>query len=83
MMNIIKFVVNSDTEENKKSKDKFITTLLQRIYDKNSFCRSYVLGILAHLAEENVVTKKHLTLFLKAWIDSIKDESIICRKIAL
>lgn len=76
-------VVNSDSEENKKSKDKFITTLLQRIYDKNSFCRSHVLNILATLAEENVVPKKHLTFFLKAGIDRVKDVSINCRKKAL
>jgi hypothetical protein len=66
-----------------RSKDRFITTLLQRIYDKNSFARSYILSILAHLAEENFAPRKHLTLFLKAGIDRVKDVSINCRKKAL
>lgn len=57
--------------------------MLQRIYDKNSFCRSYVLNILGILAEENIVPKKYFTLFLKAGIDRVKDVSINVRKKAL
>ena len=66
-----------------KAKERFITTLLQRIYDKNSHCRTYIINILATLAEENAVPKKYLTLFLKAGIDRVKDGSINVRKKAL
>jgi hypothetical protein len=75
--------LNADEEDNKKAKERFITTLLQRIYDKNSFCRSYILNILTSLAEEDLVPKKYLTLFLKAGIDRVKDISINVRKKAL
>ncbi len=51
LFNIIRNVLNIETEENKKAKERFITTLLQRIYDKNSHCRTYVINILMTLAE--------------------------------
>ena len=65
------------------AKEKFITTLLQRIYDKSSFCRSHVLGILSQLATDKVVPKKYLILFLKAGIDRVKDQTINTRRRAL
>lgn len=57
--------------------------MLQRIYDKNSHCRTYVINILATLADENVIPRKYMTLFLKAGIDRVKDISINVRKKAL
>lgn len=67
----------------KEAKEKFITTLLQRIYDKSSFCRSHVLGILAQLTTDKIIPNKYLILFLKAGIDRVKDQSINTRKRAL
>ena len=67
----------------KESREKFITTFLQRIYDKHSFCRSHVLGTLTQLASDKLVEKKYLLLLLKAGIDRVKDQSIIVRKKAL
>ena len=57
--------------------------MLQRIYDKSSFCRNHVLGVLANLAAEKLVARKYLILFLKAGIDRVKDQSINVRKKAL
>ena len=56
---------------------------MQRIYDKSSFCRSHVLGILGQLAIDKVVEKKFLILLMKAGIDRVKDQSINVRKKAL
>jgi hypothetical protein len=67
----------------KDAREKFITTLLQRIYDKSSFCRCHVLGILAQLTTDKIIPKKYLILFLKAGIDRVKDQSINTRKRAL
>lgn len=66
-----------------ESKEKFITTFLQRIYDKHSFCRSHVLGVLGQLVSDKTVDKKYLVLLLKAGIDRVKDISINVRKKAL
>ena len=76
-------MLSIETEENKKAKERFITTLLQRIYDKNSHCRTYVINILMAMAEEKLVPRKYMTLFLKAGIDRVKDSSINVRKKAL
>ena len=83
LFNIIRNVLNIETEENKKAKERFITTLLQRIYDKNSHCRTHVIYILMTLAQEKLVPRKYMTLFLKAGIDRVKDSSINVRKKAL
>lgn len=49
-MNILRFVLNNESDESmNKARDKFINTLIQRIYDKSSFCRWHVLGILNQL----------------------------------
>lgn len=66
-----------------KARDKFINTLVQRIYDKSSFCRWHVLGIFNTLAVEKAVPKRYLVMFLKAGVDRIKDVSINTRKKAL
>lgn len=66
-----------------KARDKFINTLIQRIYDKSSFCRWHVLGILNTLTVEKVVAKKYTVMFLKAGVDRIKDHSVNTRKKAL
>ena len=85
MMNILRFVMNGEENEEmyKEPKEKFISTLLQRIYDKSSFCRSHVLGILAQLATEKLVPRKYLILFMKAGMDRVKDQSINTRRRAL
>jgi len=85
MMNILKYVLSEPNNEDmyKDAKEKFITTLLQRIYDKSSFCRSHVLGILAQLTADKIIPGKYLILFLKAGIDRVKDQSINTRKRAL
>lgn len=85
MANIFRFVLSGEENEEvyKESREKFITTLLQRIYDKSSFCRCHILGILAQLASEKIVAKKYLILFLKAGIDRVKDQSINVRKRSL
>lgn len=41
------------------------------------------MNILATLAEENIIPRKYLNLFLKAGIDRVKDISINVRKKAL
>jgi condensin complex subunit 1 len=66
-----------------KARDKFINTLIQRIYDKSSFCRWHVLGILNQLTIERAVPKKYTIMFLKAGVDRIKDHSVNTRKKAL
>lgn len=66
-----------------KAREKFINTLIQRIYDKSSFCRWHVLGILNDLTVGRVVPKKYTILFLKAGVDRIKDTSVNTRKKAL
>lgn len=66
-----------------KARDKFINTLIQRIYDKSSFCRWHTLGIFNTLAVEKAVPKRYLVMFLKAGVDRIKDISINTRKKSL
>lgn len=66
-----------------KPRDKFISTLIQRVYDKSSFCRWHVLGILNELTIEKAVPKKSIVMFLKVGVDRIKDHSVNTRKKAL
>lgn len=68
--NIILFVLthnkedqteNLDNEENHlKAKKNLLDTLITRIYDKNSYSRSCVLGVLANLCEKNVIPHDYL-----------------------
>jgi hypothetical protein len=85
MGNIFRHVFSDPDNDDmyKESREKFVTTLLQRIYDKSSFCRNHVLGVLAQLAADKIVEKKYLVLLLKAGIDRVKDVSINVRKRAL
>jgi hypothetical protein len=85
MLNILRHVMQAEEAEEtyREAKEKFVTTLLQRIYDKSSFCRSHILGILAQLASDKLVPRKYLILFMKAGIDRVKDQSVNTRRRAL
>ena len=53
MTNILRLVLAPAEQEEdiyKEPREKFLSTLLQRIYDKHSFCRCHVLGVLGRLA---------------------------------
>lgn len=80
LMNIL---LQLQDESMEKAREKFLNTLLQRIYDKSSFCRWHVLGILNQLAIERAVPNRYIVLFLKAGADRIKDHSVNTRKKAL
>ena len=84
--NIIKkhLISNDEDTENvehhDKARKKLIDTLLTRIYDKNSFCRSHVLFIFSDLCENNVIPKEYLMTLLKFACDRMKDTSVFVRK---
>jgi|JI61114C2RNA_FD_contig_101_468484_length_3691_multi_2_in_0_out_0_1 flagellar biosynthesis chaperone FliJ len=83
MANIIRKVLSGDSEEKVKNRDKFIMTLLQRIHDKNSHARAYVLNVLAQLVADNIVPKQRLIMMLKAGVDRLRDASVLTRKRAV
>lgn len=70
-------------DRSSKSRDNYINILIQRIYDKSSFCRWHVLGILNQLSLEKLIPKKYIIMFLKAGVDRIKDSSVNTRKKAI
>ena len=67
----------------KEAKEKFISTLLQRIHDKSSFSRCHILSILTTLSTERLIPRKYMLLFLKAGIDRVKDQSVNTRRKAI
>jgi condensin complex subunit 1 len=83
MANIIRKVLNGDSEDKIKNKDKFIMTILQRIHDKNSHARAYVLNVLAQLVADNIVPKGRLLMMLEAGVDRLRDVSVLTRKRAV
>lgn len=83
MANIIRQVLKGDSEDKIKNRDKFIVTLLQRIHDKNSHARAYVMNVLAQLVADNIVPKARLIMMLNAGVDRLKDVSVLTRKRAV
>jgi len=66
-----------------RSKEKFIEILFDRIYDKNSFCRSKVLGTFEKLCECNTVTYHNYLKLLSETSKRLKDDKSQVRKRAL
>lgn len=66
-----------------RSKEKFIEILFDRIYDKNSFCRSKVLGTFEKLCECNTVTYHNYLKLLTETSKRLKDDKSQVRKRAL
>jgi len=66
-----------------RSKEKFIEMLFERIYDKNSFCRSKVLGIFEKLCENNSITYYKYLNLLTETSKRLKDDKSQVRKRAL
>ena len=60
-----------------------LDTLITRIYDKNSYSRSCVIGVLFDLAEDNVIPHDYLMPLLKCACDRIHDASSNVRKKAI
>ena len=83
LFNILRNVKEDEEERASKSRENYINILVQRIYDKSSFCRWHVLGILNQLSLEKIVPRKYIIIFLKAGVDRIKDSSINTRKKAI
>lgn len=86
LANIIRKVLSSntgETEDMAKNKDKYFGILLQRIHDKNSHARSYILNVLAQLVSENKAPKNRLIHLLKAGVDRLRDVGVLTRKRAV
>jgi len=66
-----------------KTKEKFTDILFDRIYDKNSFCRSKVLQTFEKLGENNTISVVNYLKLLKEASGRLKDEKSIVRKRAI
>lgn len=64
-------------------KNKLLDKLIQRVYDKNAFARTYVLGVLSQLCEDNVIPLEYLKPILQVACDRIKDVSALVRRKAI
>lgn len=64
-------------------KKKLLDKLILRIYDKISFCRSHVLGVLSSLCEGNTIPRDYLFQIFKKACERIKDVSAHVRKKAI
>ncbi len=73
----------NDLERNSAMKNKLLNRLLQRVHDKQAFCRTNVLGVLGNLCQDNVIPKEFLVLILSRAIERIKDVSAHVRKKAI
>jgi hypothetical protein len=81
--NIIRKVLNGDSEENVQNKEKFIMIILKRIHEKKPHARTYALKVLTQLVSENIVPKDRLLTMLKAGVDRLRDTSVLTRKRAI
>ncbi len=66
-----------------RSKEKFIEIIFDRIYDKNSFCRSKVLGTFERLCENNSITYHNYLKLLTETSKRLKDDKSQVRKRAI
>ena len=66
-----------------KTKEKFTDILFDRIYDKNSFCRSKVLQVFEKLGENNTISVVNYLKLLKEASGRLKDEKSNVRKRAI
>jgi len=66
-----------------KTKEKFTDILFDRIYDKNSFCRSKVLQIFEKLGENNTISVVNYLKLLKEASGRLRDEKSGVRKRAI
>lgn len=87
---IVNFLCRSDNISNVdvrnsyiKSKENYIGILFERIYDKNSFCRSKVLQIFDRLCENNTISLDNYLKLLNEASRRLKDDKSQVRKRAV
>jgi condensin complex subunit 1 len=66
-----------------RAKEKYIDILFDRIYDKNSYCRSKVLQIFEKLCENNCVTMSNYYRLIDEASKRLKDDKSQVRKKAI